>query len=87
MSTPLNAVERVNQYLDKQANLDTLRFITCGSVDDGKSTLIGRMLFEAQMIFEDQVASLQSDSKKMGTQGGDIDFALLLIRYRADYLR
>ena len=78
MSTPLSAVERVNQYLDEQANLDTLRFITCGSVDDGKSTLIGRMLFEAQMIFEDQVASLQSDSKKMGTQGGDIDFALLV---------
>ena len=78
MSTPFNAVERVNQYLDEQANLDTLRFITCGSVDDGKSTLIGRMLFEAQMIFEDQVASLQSDSKKMGTQGGDIDFALLV---------
>jgi len=78
MSTPLNAVERVNQYLDEQADLDTLRFITCGSVDDGKSTLIGRMLFEAQMIFEDQVASLQSDSKKMGTQGGDIDFALLV---------
>ena len=66
MSTPLNAVERVNQYLGEQANLDTLRFITCGSVDDGKSTLIGRMLFEAQMIFEDQVASLQSDSKKNG---------------------
>lgn len=78
MSTSLNAVERVNQYLDEQASLDTLRFITCGSVDDGKSTLIGRMLFEAQMIFEDQVASLQSDSKKMGTQGGDIDFALLV---------
>jgi len=78
MSTPLNAVERVNQYLDEQANLDTLRFIACGSVDDGKSTLIGRMLFEAQMIFEDQVAALQSDSKKMGTQGGDIDFALLV---------
>ncbi len=78
MSTPLNAIERVNQYLDEQAKLDTLRFITCGSVDDGKSTLIGRMLFEAQMIFEDQVASLRSDSKKMGTQGGDIDFALLV---------
>jgi len=78
MSTSLNAVERVNQYLAEQASLDTLRFITCGSVDDGKSTLIGRMLFEAQMIFEDQVASLQSDSKKMGTQGGDIDFALLV---------
>ena len=78
MGTSLNAVERVNQYLAEQASLDTLRFITCGSVDDGKSTLIGRMLFEAQMIFEDQVASLQSDSKKMGTQGGDIDFALLV---------
>jgi len=78
MSTALNAVKRVNHYLDEQASLDMLRFITCGSVDDGKSTLIGRMLFEAQMIFEDQVASLQSDSKKMGTQGSDIDFALLV---------
>ncbi|MDA9649606.1 sulfate adenylyltransferase subunit CysN, partial [Alphaproteobacteria bacterium] len=68
----------VNQYLEEQASLDTLRFITCGSVDDGKSTLIGRMLFEAQMIFEDQVASLQIDSKKMGSQGGEIDFALLV---------
>ena len=73
-----NSVERVNAYLEEQASLDTLRFITCGSVDDGKSTLIGRMLFEAQLIFEDQVASLKSDSKKMGTQGGDIDFALLV---------
>ena len=78
MASQNMAIERVHQYLEKQANLDTLRFITCGSVDDGKSTLIGRMLFEAQMIFEDQVASLQRDSKKMGTQGGDIDFALLL---------
>jgi len=72
------AIERVNQYLEEQANLDMLRFITCGSVDDGKSTLIGRMLFEAQMIFEDQVAALESESKKMGTQGGEIDFALLV---------
>ena len=78
MTTQAIATERVNQYLEEQASLDTLRFITCGSVDDGKSTLIGRMLFEAQMIFEDQLASLQSDSKKMGTQSGDIDFALLL---------
>ena len=78
MNTHASAVERVNQYLDEQASLDTLRFITCGSVDDGKSTLIGRMLYEAQLIFEDQVASLQNDSKKMGTQGGDIDFALLV---------
>ena len=69
---------RVDAYIDKQAQLDLLRFITCGSVDDGKSTLIGRMLFEAQLIFEDQITSLESDSKKVGTQGGDIDFALLV---------
>ena len=78
MTTVLNAVERVNKYLNEQVNLDTLRFITCGSVDNGKSTLIGRMLFEAHLIFEDQVASLESDSKKMGSQGDDIDFALLV---------
>ncbi len=69
---------RVQTYIDTQANLDLLRFITCGSVDDGKSTLIGRMLYEAQLVFEDQVASLQQDSKRQGTQGGDIDFALLV---------
>ena len=71
-------VERINAYLKEQSSLDTLRFITCGSVDDGKSTLIGRMLYEAQMIFDDQVAALQNDSKKVGTQGGNIDFALLV---------
>jgi bifunctional enzyme CysN/CysC len=71
-------LEKIDQYLDQQSHLDLLRFITCGSVDDGKSTLIGRMLYEAQLIFEDQVTSLKSDSKKMGTQGGDIDFALLV---------
>ena len=69
---------RVQEYIDTQANLSLLRFITCGSVDDGKSTLIGRMLYEAQLIFEDQVVSLQQVSKKSGTQGGDIDFALLV---------
>ena len=69
---------KVDAYVETQAQLDLLRFITCGSVDDGKSTLIGRMLYEAQMIFEDQVTSLQNDSKKMGTQGGEIDFALLV---------
>lgn len=78
MAIQATAIERINQYIEEQASLDTLRFITCGSVDDGKSTLIGRILFEAQLIFEDQLASLQSDSKKMGTQGGDIDFALLV---------
>ncbi len=70
--------QRVDEYIETQSGLDLLRFITCGSVDDGKSTLIGRMLYEAQMIFEDQVTSLRSDSKKMGTQGGEIDFALLV---------
>lgn len=69
---------KVDAYVETQSQLDLLRFITCGSVDDGKSTLIGRMLYEAQLIFEDQVTSLQKDSKKMGTQGGDIDFALLV---------
>ena len=67
-----------NQYLKEQASLDLLRFITCGSVDDGKSTLIGRMLYESQMIFDDQVASLKKDSQKHGTQGEEIDFALLV---------
>ena len=69
---------RVQTYVAEQAQLDLLRFITCGSVDDGKSTLIGRMLYEAHLVFEDQVASLRQDSKKVGTQGDDIDFALLV---------
>lgn len=73
-----NITSRVEEYLHKQSKLDTLRFISCGSVDDGKSTLIGRMLYEAQLLFEDQVSSLQADSKKSGTQGEDIDFALLV---------
>ncbi|MFT5013679.1 MAG: bifunctional enzyme CysN/CysC, partial [Dinoroseobacter sp.] len=78
-STIPNEMEaRVDEYLTQQAKLDLLRFITCGSVDDGKSTLIGRMLYEAQQIFEDQIASLKNDSKKLGTQGDDIDFALLV---------
>ena len=55
---------KIDDYLAAQSQLDLLRFITCGSVDDGKSTLIGRMLYEAQLIFEDQVTALQTDSKK-----------------------
>jgi bifunctional enzyme CysN/CysC len=65
-------------YLKSHENKSLLRFITCGSVDDGKSTLIGRLLYESKMIFEDQLAALEADSKKVGTQGGDIDFALLV---------
>ena len=68
----------INQFLKNQNSLQTLRFITCGSVDDGKSTLIGRMLFESQLIFDDQIVSLENDSRKSGTQGEDIDFALLV---------
>src|SRR5476649_2199460 len=70
--------EDIGQYLKSHENKSLLRFITCGSVDDGKSTLIGRLLYESKMIFEDQLAALEADSKKMGTQGQEIDFALLV---------
>src|SRR5258707_4044833 len=59
-------------------SLPALRFLTCGSVDDGKSTLIGRLLYEQKAIFDDQLAALERDSKKYGTVGADIDFALLV---------
>ncbi|MBD97963.1 sulfate adenylyltransferase subunit CysN [bacterium] len=65
-------------YLKSQEHKSLLRFITCGSVDDGKSTLIGRLLYESKLIYEDQLDTLQSESKKMGTQGDSIDFALLV---------
>ena len=68
----------VNAFLQQQQQQDLLRFITCGSVDDGKSTLIGRLLWEGQQLFDDQLATLATDSKKYGTQGADIDFALLV---------
>jgi bifunctional enzyme CysN/CysC len=68
----------VDAFLAEQEHKDLLRFITCGSVDDGKSTLIGRLLFESKMLFEDQLAALEADSKKLGTQGGNLDFALLV---------
>ncbi len=68
----------VEAYLAAQENKDLLRFITCGSVDDGKSTLIGRLLYESKMLFEDQLSALEADSKKLGTQGGNLDFALLV---------
>ena len=71
-------IKKVDEYINSQANLDLLRFITCGSVDDGKSTLIGRVLYEAQLIFEDQVTSLKRESKNQGSQDGDIDLALLV---------
>ena len=68
----------IESYLAAHEQKELLRFITCGSVDDGKSTLIGRMLYESHMLFDDQLAALEADSKRDGTQGGDIDFALLV---------
>src|SRR5260221_2065483 len=68
----------IDAYLEAHEHKSLLRFITCGSVDDGKSTLIGRLLYESQMLFEDQMAALEVDSKRVGTQGDDLDFALLL---------
>jgi len=71
-------------YLKSQEEKSLLRFITCGSVDDGKSTLIGRLLWDSKMVFEDQLAALEADSKKVGTQGGAIDYALLLDGLQAE---
>jgi bifunctional enzyme CysN/CysC len=68
----------INAYLQQHRHKSLLRFITCGSVDDGKSTLIGRLLYDSKMIFEDQLAALEADSKRVGTQGENIDFALLV---------
>src|SRR5688500_4436745 len=76
----LSGVDTANieTYLRSQEHKDLLRFITCGSVDDGKSTLIGRLLYESAMICEDQLATLAADSKKEGSRGGELDFALLV---------
>ena len=68
----------IDSYLKSHEEKSLLRFITCGSVDDGKSTLIGRMLYESKMLFDDQLSALKHDSKKIGTQGNEIDFALLV---------
>ena len=76
--------EDIHSYLKAQEEKDMLRFITCGSVDDGKSTLIGRLLWDSKLIFEDQLAALAADSKKVGTQGEEIDYALLLDGLQAE---
>src|ERR1700688_4162440 len=75
MTGPTGALSK---YLAEQERKTFLRFLTCGSVDDGKSTLIGRLLYDSKLLFEDQLAALQKDSRKHGTTGGDIDFALLV---------
>ncbi len=76
--------EDIHTYLKQQEQKSLLRFITCGSVDDGKSTLIGRLLWDSKMIFEDQLAALEADSKRVGTQDGGIDYALLLDGLQAE---
>jgi bifunctional enzyme CysN/CysC len=68
----------IADYLALHESKSMLRFITCGSVDDGKSTLIGRLLYEAKQLFDDQVTALTAESRKYGTQNGDLDFALLV---------
>ncbi|MBX9729550.1 MAG: sulfate adenylyltransferase subunit CysN [Sphingopyxis sp.] len=70
--------EDIGAYLELHQHKSMLRFITCGSVDDGKSTLIGRLLYDSKMIFDDQLAALENDSRRVGTQGTEIDFALLV---------
>lgn len=81
MTTAMRAADRqaaFESFLAEQREQDLLRFITCGSVDDGKSTLIGRLLWDAQQLYDDQLAALSAESKRYGTQGDDIDFALLV---------
>ncbi|MBM3514932.1 MAG: sulfate adenylyltransferase subunit CysN [Alphaproteobacteria bacterium] len=77
-TTPTTKIANIRDWMTQQAQQDLLRFITCGSVDDGKSTLIGRLLWESHQVFDDQLTTLQADSKRHGTQGQDIDFALLV---------
>ena len=74
----MNLPPDVTAWLAEQEKKELLRFITCGSVDDGKSTLIGRLLFETRQLFDDQLAALETDSRRHGTQGEKIDFALLV---------
>ena len=75
MNAPTSELQK---FLAAQEKKSLLRFLTCGSVDDGKSTLIGRLLYDTKLLFEDTLASLEKDSKKFGTTGDDIDFALLV---------
>src|SRR6476619_7191016 len=74
----MDAPTDLQKFLAAQEKKSLLRFLTCGSVDDGKSTLIGRLLYDTKLIFEDQLAALERDSAKHGTTGEDIDFALLV---------
>ncbi|MBS1847856.1 MAG: adenylyl-sulfate kinase [Actinobacteria bacterium] len=84
MSTTGTAVADIGAFLADHESRSTLRFITCGSVDDGKSTLIGRLLYEADLVLDDQLATLEVDSRKVGTRGADLDFALLVDGLQAE---
>ena len=74
----------IKAFLDKDEQKDLLRFLTAGSVDDGKSTLIGRLLFDSKKLYEDQLDALERDSKRMGNAGDHIDYALLLDGLKAE---
>ena len=76
--------EGIENYLKNQQHKTLLRFLTCGSVDDGKSTLIGRLLHDSRQVYEDQLKTLHSDSQKMGTTGEKLDFALLVDGLQAE---
>src|SRR5436309_12325812 len=87
ISKPMQAIptENIHAYLDRHQKKELLRFLTCGSVDDGKSTLIGRLLHDTKTIYEDQLADVQRDSEKVGTTGaGQIDLALLTDGLKAE---
>jgi sulfate adenylyltransferase subunit 1 (EFTu-like GTPase family) len=74
----------IKAFLDQDQKKDLLRLLTCGSVDDGKSTLIGRLMFDSKMLYEDQLSALERDSKRIGHAGEDIDYALLLDGLKAE---
>lgn len=74
----------IKAFLDQDQKKDLLRLLTCGSVDDGKSTLIGRLMFDSKMIYEDQLSALEKDSKRIGHAGDEIDYALLLDGLKAE---
>ena len=79
MNAPMRSADTdLNLWLAQQTSKGLLRFLTCGSVDDGKSTLIGRLLYDSKLILDDQIAALEADSRKFGTQNGELDFALLV---------
>lgn len=79
-----NSKLNIKEFLDKDEQKDLLRFLTAGSVDDGKSTLIGRLLFDSKKLYEDQLDALERDSKRMGNAGDHIDYALLLDGLKAE---